>query len=144
MGSRLPKKSAACIKKPTRVYRESRTDHDTRYIERALIKSKIDEAFSRIDRTARELHKVDTNAPDQVKAVADTAALLFNKEDYGTMVKNLGNLYGRSRYSTKPDPKGPPAPDIDLVDSDVLPFDAVSAKYLYVGIQIPTNPTPVR
>ena len=123
---------------------ENATDHTTRYIERALLKSKIDEAFARVDRTARELHKVDNNAPDKIQAVADTAAFLFNPGDYKDIVSNLGNLYDKSRFSTKPDPKGPPAPDIDLVDSDVLPFDVVSARSVFKCVQTPTNSASFR
>ncbi len=101
---------------------EDPADHNFRCLERALIKSKIDEAFKRIDMTIQQLDKVANNAPDKVQAIADTAGFLFNSQDYPGIVSNLKNLIGTSSYSTRPSPSG----DIDLTDKDILPKDAVN------------------
>jgi hypothetical protein len=104
------------------VYREIvQANHNARYLERTLIKSKIDAAFARIDKTATELNKVATNAPDKIQAVADSAEFLFNSGDLPGIVTNLRQLYGASRFSTRGD-------GTDLVDKDVLPMDAVNAN----------------
>ena len=88
-----------------------------------MLKTKIDAAFSRIDRTASELNKVATNAPDKIQAVSDAAGFLFNSGDLAGIVTNLRQLYDASRFSTRDDGS-------DLVDKDVLPTDAVNARSL--------------